>query len=352
MTKKIPYPALKPKDWSEPDQLLWRAARQPEGLVNEAGIAAEWSPAYAANLELFYGQLLTFLASTDGLDEHATPIQRVTPETVRKFIDAFSAGRSDGTLVTVLHGIAAFVWACHHPEGVPWLTALALKYKRRAQRQRPLASRTASIDELVWLGETLIREGRERIATDRKAGAKSYRDGLIILALVLYPIRRKNLAALQLGKTILAVGDRFRISFAASATKNGVELDRLYPTWLSAHIQFYLDEVRPILRADSNKPDEGWLWIGRKGERLRDQSIRVITTSHTRARIGRPVPPHNFRHSVATDIACLDAEHVGITKDLLGHRTSKTTEQVYILASRLSAFTEFHAIFEKRRARK
>ena len=166
----------------------------------------------------------------------------------------------------------------------------------------------------------------ELLDSGKRHGAALFRDGLIILTLVAHPIRRSNLAALQLGKTVFVEGTLIHVRFAAEDTKNGVELPRREPPpWLVVPFQEYLEAVRPILRETAEEPDEGWVWIGRCGNRMAAQSLRVITTNRTRKYLGRAVPPHNFRHSTVTDVTRFDPEHIGIAKDVLGHRTYATT---------------------------
>jgi integrase/recombinase XerD len=264
-------------------------------------------------------------------------------------MDAFAPGRAEATLARALEGIAALVRACHPPDEARWLTDVARRLSRKAKPLRPKEPRTASIEELIRLGERLLAEGRELLDSGKRHGAALFRDGLIILTLVAHPIRRSNLAALQLGKTVFVEGTLIHVRFAAEDTKNGVELPREYPAWLVVPFQEYLEAVRPILRETAEEPDEGWVWIGRCGNRMAAQSLRVITTNRTRKYLGRAVPPHNFRHSTVTDVARFDPEHIGIAKDVLGHRTYATTEDYYILADSFTAFSEYQAVVERRR---
>ena len=264
-------------------------------------------------------------------------------------MDAFAPGRADATLARALDGIAALVRACHPPDEARWLTDVARRLSKKAKPLRPKEPRTASIEELIWLGERLSAEGRELLDSGKRHGAALFRDGLIILTLVAHPVRRSNLAALQLGKTLFVDGTRIHVRFAAEDTKNGVELRRQYPTWLVVPFLEYLETVRLILRETAEESDEGWVWIGRGGTRLAAQTLRVITTNRTQKYLGRGVPPHNFRHSTVTDIARFDPEHIGIAQDVLGHRTYATTEEYYIIADSFTAFSEYQAVVERRR---
>lgn len=127
----------------------------------------------------------------------------------------------------------------------------------------------------------MLAEGRELLQQGGRGGAPIFRDGLIIATWVVHPIRRSNMAALQLGKTLFVDGSRIHVRFGPEETKNGVELNREYPDWLVAYFLEYLESVRPILLEGTEEPDKGWVWIGRCGTRLVDQSLRVITTNRT-----------------------------------------------------------------------
>ena len=251
---KVDFPAIKPRNWPPEDLGLWNEARQPVEIFEEGGIAADWSAAYIDNVERTYGQFLGFLVRTGQLDPSGSPKDRIGKPIVKDFMDAFAPGRAEATLARALEGIAALVRACHPPDEARWLADIARRLSRKAKPLRPKEPRTASIDELIWLGERLVAEGRQLLESGKRHGAALFRDGLIILTLVAHPVRRSNLAGLQLGNTLFVEGSRIHVRFAAENTKNGVELSREYPAWLVAPFLEYFETVRPMLRGLSRDP--------------------------------------------------------------------------------------------------
>jgi integrase/recombinase XerD len=64
--------------------------------------------------------------------------------------------------------------------------------------------------------------------------------------------------------------------------------------------------------------------------RLADVSnVYETIVGRTGTAFGQPVNPHLFRDCAATSIAIEDPEHVRIASQILGHRSTATTERYY-----------------------
>ena len=100
---------------------------------------------------------------------------------------------------------------------------------------------------------------------------------------------------------------------------------------------WYVEKARDVLRRRDGGPDEGWLWIGRRGCRMQDNDISQRVARVTTQRLGRTISPHMFRDCVATDIAIHDPQHVGITKAVLGHATLASSQKYYNQAGSFAA---------------
>ena len=91
--------------------------------------------------------------------------------------------------------------------------------------------------------------------------------------------------------------------------------------------------------------DEKWLWIGRQGgQPLCPTSVSSIISNSTKRQLGRAVSPHLFRDCAATDIALLDPEHVGITPDVLGHKTLASSQKFYNQAGSFKALASWERV--------
>lgn len=178
----------------------------------------------------------------------------------------------------------------------------------------------ASVSVLFDLGIRLIEQGQAALAMGRRSGAVDIRDRLMIALLIARPVRLRNFAGLRIGRSLLLADPAIRIVFRPDETKTSRVIDIEVPARLADAMRLYLDRARPALMR-GGKPDDGSLWIGRRGRPMAPPNITIRITQITKRHLGRAVSPHLFRDCAATDIAIHDPQHIGITKDVLGHAT-------------------------------
>jgi integrase len=270
-------------------------------------------------------------------------VDRATKANVTEFVDAYSADRASSSVAAVVRTIADMVRVTSPEAEVQWIYGMVLHIKRGAEPVKPLAQRKRPATELLQLGETLMERGHALLPDDPAAGAVRYRDGLMIATEINLPLRRKNFAALQLGKSLSRLDARYRITIPGTHMKNGRDFEGWYPESLTAALDFYVERVRPILRAGRKDGDEGWLWLGRHGDPMKGASISARVRDLIRAHTGVPLSLHSFRHSAATDIALHDPKHAGIIKSVLG-QASPLSAKHYDLASAFDAAIRYQAM--------
>ena len=193
-----------------------------------------------------------------------------------------------------------------------------------------------------------MAQGRALILDDLHAGAVMFRNGLMIIMETHIPMRRANFAGLLIGRNIWRQHTRYYVEIDARYMKNGQVLECQFPASLTTDIDFYLQEVRPALRTGLSGLDGGAFWIGRRGESMKAEGLSVRVRELTRKHLGVPLALHSFRHSVATDIALLVPENVGIIKSVLGH-SSPLSAQHYNLASGFDAATKYQTLLDELR---
>lgn len=343
------FPTVKSAHWPALDLSLWLASQKKAGLFEPAGFAASWRPATLKGCERGYGVYLGWLAATGALDPAAHPLDRVSRDQIRGFVEAYRVGRSELTLAATLRGIAYVLRAVDPPDGIGWLTKLAHRMVNTSKPSRAKLPRMARISELVALGERLMAEGRDDLLKGQRRGAPIYRDGLMIALLSLRPLRLSNLASLRLGKTFLVDGAGIRLDIPATEMKKGVPYTCFIPGRLEQAFRFYLDKVRPHLLARGDNQDQDWLWIGRRGRKLLPNNISTRISELTLRHLGRPVSPHLFRDCAATEIALEDPAHIGITRNLLGHATLASSQKFYNQATSVTAFAHHAEVIRKLR---
>ena len=209
--------------WPALDRVMWMAAKQPADPFKKPGFAAKWRPDTRRLSEYGYGLYLSWLATRDHLDGDVRPIDRVDVSRARAFVEDYSNGRAASTVALAVRGLAYVIRACHPPHGLPWLTKLAHSMVNNAQPVRSKTAHMATIAELLQLGFTLMETGTRELNAGRRRGAQIFRDGLMICALTMRPVRRRNLAALEIGRTLFVESSGIRAKFPGAETKTGDE---------------------------------------------------------------------------------------------------------------------------------
>jgi integrase len=195
-------------------------------------------------------------------------------------------------------------------------------------------------EELVEAGLTLIAEAKNQTKA-KFARARGIRNGLMIALLALCPCRRKNYAALEIGKTFRRIEGRWWITLPGRATKMGSPEERPTPEWMNPYIDLYLSEARPLLLETAGLPTST-LWISSNtGEPMSARDVGVLITNITEQTIGIGVSPHLFRTATATTAAEARGDMPHLASALLSHRHPRVTEEHYNRASSLDAANRY-----------
>jgi len=179
---------------------------------------------------------------------------------------------------------------------------------------------------LIELGERLIEESQHQGAVRDPI---AFRDGMIIMFLAHRPLRRSNLAVLELGRHVADLGNRVTIALDGCETKNGRPIDTQVPDSMVALFKRYIYEVRPLIAGSSR---HAALWASPKGGPFTADGIYRMVIRRTRLALGRGINPHLFRDIVATTFALERPDLVRLTMDLLSHASFATTDKFYLQA--------------------
>jgi integrase len=181
----------------------------------------------------------------------------------------------------------------------------------------------------------------------RMAEAIRYRDGLMIALLAFIPLRRKNLAALEIGRHLIRESNGwFVIVLRTETKKNSSCIEFAIPELLIPYLAAYLDIVRPrMLR----RPTCNALWVSPCGGALGYSAIWRIFARHTLSRLGIHIAPHDGRDAGATTWAIAAPDQIGVARDLLGHSDLRTTTMHYNRARGIEASRAHTQVIEKMR---
>jgi integrase len=182
--------------------------------------------------------------------------------------------------------------------------------------------------QLLELGQQLMDESTP--ASNRRmrlADAVQFRDGLIIALLAFVPLRRKNLAALEIDRHLVQEGDEWFVIVPAEETKtNRAAIEFPIPEVLRPYLTTYLGVVRPRMLKRTNCKA---LWVSPKGGALSYSAIWPIFTRHAKKRLGIHISPHDARDAAATTWAIAAPDQINVSRDLLAHTDLRTTTKHY-----------------------
>jgi len=336
---------LNPSRWPENDRHAWSGALVERGPFN-SGPAAHWAARSRQTIASGYGRWIGRIAVEDPPALLLAPADRMTPERLKQFIAALE-------LEITPNGVANYVKHTYDALRVmapskdwSWLKNVkaALERKRTPKRKR---HRTPDPLTLLDLGLDLVT--RADLSNSGKIGLLEYRDGLIIALLVLVPLRRRNLAGIEIGRNLQRSGDTWVLVFQPSETKNNAALEFDWPVCLHEPLERYLKFVRNRFPSAG---DHSGLWPSSRGrEQLCEGQIYNLICRRTQQALGVRVSPHLFRDSDATNLALVDPKNAMMAADLLGHEDFETTRRTYIIAHSAEASRRLASKIEKMRKR-
>jgi integrase len=208
------------------------------------------------------------------------------------------------------------------------------------RRPRPKWDRVVTTDVLVDAGRTLMAEA-EIAKRPKLSRTRMFRNGLMVALLAYCPIRLKNFAALELGRSFVNVDGTWWIVLTAAETKEKRADERPVPDELTNSIERYLEIYRPILAG--GKAETNALWFAINGKPMSYASMGELIAETTRMTIGVAISPHLFRTAGVTTLATRagDKPHAG---SALLHHGPHGPQENYNRASSITAGRSLAAI--------
>jgi len=189
--------------------------------------------------------------------------------------------------------------------------------------------------QLLEVGEELMEESKPKPGSPvGKRNAIRFRDGLLVALPGCIPIRRKNLADLEIGRQLIREGDRWFVVVPAEESKTGISMPYQVPEFLEPYLVLYLDIVRPALLRHPTFPA---LWVSSKGGAICYDAIGQIFSQRVTSRLGFRVTLHDARDAAVTTWAIFAPDQIGVAHDLLGHNNPNTSDKYYNRARGIEA---------------
>lgn len=328
------------RNWPEADQMLWRKLVQTADPFGESGPLSGLRKTSLETLQNGYGFFLRHLQRS-GMDLDRTPPgERASVEWLRSYHAS-------------LAGLAPYTKAGYFAALTQVLTAAFpdrdWKPLRRARdtlcriARRAGGTRDKSIvplaTELLDLGQRLGDAGM--IADQPRRRAELWRDGLMIRILIRYPMRLRNFAELEMGRTLKATATGFMIDLPAEDTKSHRPVSVVLDRETADLVQVYLKEIRPMFPG-GHEPGAGRLWLRFSRGPWEKKAIGRHISRLCEDGLGRRVTPHLFRDAAATTVAVSEGCDARIIRPLLTHVRASTSEKHYIQAGQIDAGRLYH----------
>lgn len=336
MTRHRTLKHLRVTEWPPEDRLLFEKAFYAGDIFDDdAGAGAHLAEGTRRTICFGWRRWLGFLASEYPEDLFLPPVDRVTPERVRAYIEHLSTTMSITSVamtVTQLYYAARLI----APNGDwSWLKALKRRLHARVRPQDRFA-RLVPAHKTLDLGITLMKTADSLPISGRMERDIQFRDGLILAILSLWPIRRRSLTALALDRHVKRLGGDGQIELLLfpEDTKSRRMESWPVPDILLLYMTCYLDEVRPRL---SRRKNHQALWVGQHGHRLSEGGLYDVVCRRTAEAYDLEMSPHDFRRAAATFLAMETPEKVGLTSGVLQHTNPKTSQRYYNLSRSTSA---------------
>jgi integrase len=321
-------------EWPDADRRAWEAACRPGSRLKAGGAASYLAKVSRNDFAQRYGAFLGFLQRTGRLDRDAAAAAQVTLPNVEAYVVELSARVRSVTVHNCIYKLrraaellapsADFSWLAEIEKDLALVMVPRSKFDRLVLTQR-----------LVEAGLTLVAEA-ERFAKHDLERARGVRNGLMIALLALCPIRLKNFAALEIGRTFKEIHGRWWIALPSVSTKVSRSDERCVPAQLNGLIDLYLRQSRPILLRSRSTTNALWI-SSTTGEPLTTTNLSTLISKITRENVGVDVSPHLFRTAAASTAAAFGGNVPHLASALLNHTDPRVTEEHYNRATSMSA---------------
>jgi integrase len=334
-------------EWPEADRLAWQEACRPTHRLKKGGSASHLAAVSQEDIARRYGLFLGFLKLNGRLDRNAAAAAQVTPANIEAYMGNLAVRKvSSVTAWICIYRVRRAAQLLSPGADFNWLADIE-KDLAFVMEPRSKFDRLVMAEQLLEAGLTLIIEAKDYTRA-KFVRARGIRNGLMLGLLALHPMRRKNFAALEIGKTFRQVKGRWWITLPRGTTKMGGPEERPVAEWLEPYIELYLNEARQIL-LDPSLPPTDALWISSNtGQPMSARDVGVLIAQTTEQTIGIRISPHLFRTAGATTAAVSAGDMPHLASALLGHTHPRVAHEHYIRTSSLTAIKKYASLIQRR----
>jgi site-specific recombinase XerD len=335
--------------WPVADRQAWQGACEPAVRLKRGGAASHLRPVTRNDLARRYGYFLDFVSRAGRLEPTALACAHVTPDHVAPYVVELRNRVSSVTVHGSISKLRRITQLMAPGRNLAWLVEIERELAAEMQ-PRSKYDRFVLGEVLIEDGLTLMVEADAAENLTQLARARMTRNGLMQALLACAPIRLKNFAALELGKSFVEVKGTWWVVLSALETKERRADERPVPQFLIEPINRYIAKYRPILARRGEASNALWLSSG-DGRPMKQCSVAEAITQTAWLTVGVKVSPHLFRTSAASTAAIYGAAMPHLATALLHHTHPAVTAEHYNRATTMSAARAYAAITETYRGK-
>jgi site-specific recombinase XerD len=334
--------------WPSADRAAWQEACRPSVRLKRGGAASHMRTVTQKILTQRAGYFFDFLSRSRRLDVNAAAGAHVTLKNVEPYVVELKSRVDSVTVYGSVQKLRRFCQLVAPGCDLAWLIDIE---RQLFSEMRPASKwdRVLYTDVLEDAGVKLMAEA-ESSTRPKLTRARLFRNGLMITLLARCPIRLKNFAALEIGRSFSNVEGTWWIVLTAAETKEKREDERPVPEEFTSSVERYLKVHRPIL-ARGNDPGSA-LWVAINGKPMSYASMGELISEITTMTLGVNVNPHLFRSAGVTTLATRAGNKPHAGSALLHHRPGPVTQENYNRASCISAGKSLFTVNQKYRRKR
>ena len=328
--------------WAAADRVAWEEACRPAVRLKAGGRANHMRPVTQNDLARRYGLFLDFLSRSKRFDPEAVAASQVTPDHVEQYVSELRERVSSVTVYGCVQKLRRMTQLIAPERDIAWLIEIERELFL-AMRPKSKWDRVVLAEVVVDAGLTSIAEGETAPKLPKLTRARLVRNGLMLALLALCPIRLKNFAALEIGRSIVKVDGVWWIVLSASETKGKRPDEREIEDYIGEAIDKYVNTYRLARSKDRGSA----LWLAMSGDQMAEYSVREVITETTRSTLGVAINPHMFRTNAATTAAIHAGNRPHLGSALLQHRHPTVTQEDYNRATGISASRAYRSVLKE-----
>ncbi|MCB5946038.1 site-specific integrase [Acidocella sp. KAb 2-4] len=144
---------------------------------------------------------------------------------------------------------------------------------------------------------------------------RDYRNGLIIAVFACLAPRVGSLSKMRLANNLFRLNGEYRVRLQSGIVKNKRDQEYAVPPQLTAYVDRYLTEIRPLL-LDPGACDA--VWGNGAGGAMTCQAVQTMLFRQSLQAFGHGFGPHTARHAMASSLAAADPLNPGLAAVVLG----------------------------------